>query len=313
MSPDVDAIREDGGLGSESGLLPRGLSGAWLERRTASRRALRRRMRRLLILFGACVLLGWSLSAPARPTIEELKARAVLDDYEANIVFGYNIVMQTNRYAGRYAGRSLSCTSCHLRGGTQPGGFPLNVAGVYPKWRAKNGVRNGIGMRIRDCFLYSLNGIMPPEEAPEVLAVAAYVSYLSEGEVIGRPPKGWGVPTLPDTGADPNPARGQAVYQRECVVCHGAKGEGQGAIPAVWGLNSYNAGAGLNNVQKLAGFVWANMPLGNGRSLTHQEALDVAAFIGLQYRAFDPREGRLKKLVEKIYQRFASMFAKADL
>jgi len=26
----------------------------------------------------------------ARPTIEELKARAVLDDYESNIVFGYN-------------------------------------------------------------------------------------------------------------------------------------------------------------------------------------------------------------------------------
>ena len=266
----------------------------------------------LCILFTASALIGWSLPALARPTIEELKARAVLDDYEANIVFGYNIVMQTNKYAGRYAGSSLSCTSCHLRGGTQPEGFPLNVAGVYPKWRAKNGVRNGIGMRIRDCFLYSLNGIMPPEESPEVLAVAAYVSYLSEGEVIGRPPKGWGVPSLPDTGADPNPPRGQAIYQRECVVCHGAKGEGQGPIPAVWGLNSYNAGAGLNNVQKLAGFIWANMPMGNERSLTHQEALDVAAFINLQYRAFDPREGRLKKLAERIYHRLTTIFGKPN-
>ena len=264
------------------------------------------------MLFAACALLGWSLSALARPTIEELKARAVLDDYEANVVFGYNIVMQTNKYAGRYAGSALSCTSCHLQGGTRPDGFPLNVAGVYPKWRAKNGVRNGIGMRIRDCFLYSLNGIMPPEEAPEVLAVAAYVNYLSEGEVIGRPPKGWGVPTLPDTGADPNPPRGQAIYQRECALCHGANGGGQGSIPAVWGLNSFNAGAGLNNVQKLAGFIWANMPMGNERSLTHQQALDVAAFIYLQYRAFDPREGRLKKLAEKIYHRLSLMFAKAN-
>ena len=234
----------------------------------------------------------------------------MLDDYEANIVFGYNIVMETSKYAGRYAGSSLSCTSCHLRGGTQPDGFPLNVAGVYPKWRAKNGVRNGIGMRIRDCFLYSLNGIMPPEESPEVLAVAAYVSYLSEGEVIGRPPKGWGVPTLPDTGADPNPPRGQAIYQRVCAVCHGAKGEGQGPVPAVWGLNSFNAGAGLNNVQKLAGFIWANMPMGNERSLSYQEALDVAAFINLQYRAFDPREGRLKKLAERIYHRLTLIFGK---
>ena len=281
-----------------------------MDERTAQ--LLRRTAQLLLILVAASALLGWSLSALARPTIDELKARAVLDDYEANVVFGYNIVMQTNKYAGRYAGSTLSCTSCHLQGGTRPDGFPLNVAGVYPKWRTKNGVRNGIGMRIRDCFLYSLNGIMPPEEAPEVLAVAAYISYLSEGEVIGRPPKGSGVPTLPDTGADPNPARGQDIYQRECVVCHGAKGEGQGAIPAVWGLNSYNAGAGLSNVQKLAGFIWANMPMGNERSLTFQEALDVAAFINLQYRAFDPREGRLKKLAERIYHRLAVIFAKAN-
>ncbi|HWH47935.1 MAG TPA: c-type cytochrome [Burkholderiales bacterium] len=286
------------------------MSRAWAHERTARRRAPRRVRQLLLILFAASALLGASLSALARPTIDELKARAVLDDYEANIVFGYNIVMETSKYAGRYAGSSLSCTSCHLRGGTQPDGFPLNVAGVYPKWRAKNGVRNGIGMRIRDCFLYSLNGIMPPEESPEVLAVAAYVSYLSEGEVIGRPPKGWGVPTLPDTGADPNPPRGQAIYQRVCAVCHGAKGEGQGPVPAVWGLNSFNAGAGLNNVQKLAGFIWANMPMGNERSLSYQEALDVAAFINLQYRAFDPREGRLKKLAERIYHRLTLIFGK---
>ncbi|MGH8629500.1 MAG: c-type cytochrome, partial [Burkholderiales bacterium] len=191
-----------------------------------------------LAILGILVFIGCT-SALARPTIEELRTRAVLDDYEANVVFGYNIVMETNRYAARYAGNALSCTSCHLKGGTQPDGFPLNVAGVYPKWRSKNGIRNGIGLRIRDCFLYSLNGVMPPEEAPEVLAVAAYVNYLSDGEVIGRPPKGWGVPTLPDTGADPNPARGQVVYKRECAICHGSNGEGQGPIPPVWGLHSY--------------------------------------------------------------------------
>ena len=174
-------------------------------------------------------------TAHARPTIEELKARAVLDDYESSVVFGYNIVMETNRYAARYAGNGLSCTSCHLKGGTQLDGFPLNVAGVYPKWRSKNGVRNGIGLRIRDCFLYSLNGVMPPEEAAEVQAVASYINYLSEGEVIGQPPKGAGVPTLPETGADPNPPRGQVVYKRECAICHGLNGQGGGPIPPVWG------------------------------------------------------------------------------
>ena len=260
-------------------------------------------MKNTLAIICIFVSLCYSLPSSARPTIEELKARAVLDDYESNVVFGYNIVMETNRYATRYAGNGLRCSSCHLKGGTQPDGRPLNVAGVYPKWRSKNGVRNGIGLRIRDCFLYSLNGIMPPEEAAEVQAVAAYINYLSEGELIGRPPKGFGVPTLPETGADPNPPRGQVVYKRACAACHGADGQGNGPFPPVWGLGSYNAGAGLNNVQRLAGFIWANMPMGKERSLTQQEALDVSAFLNLQHRPFDPREGRLKKLAERIYHR----------
>ena len=114
--------------------------------------------------------------------------------------------------------------------------------------------------------------------------------------------------TLPETGADPDPPRGQAVYQRECAACHGADGHGTAAAPPIWGVHSYNAGAGLHNVQKIAGFIWANMPMGKERSLTHQEAFDVAAFIQIQHRPFDPREGRLKKLAEKIYRSVSSMF-----
>ncbi len=113
---------------------------------------------------------------------------------------------------------------------------------------------------------------------------------------------------MPDTGADPNPARGQAVYQRECAACHAMNGEGHTPFPPLWGADSFNAGAGLHNVQRMAGFVWANMPIGKERSLTHQDALDVAAFMHLQYRPFDPREGRLLKLFERIYYRIAGWF-----
>ena len=306
----MEAIRYDGRFCVESGLLWLGLRSAG--ERAKLCRALTRMKRRLIVLLAFGVLIGWSLSAMARPTIEELKARAVLDDYESNVVFGYNIVMDTLRYSPRYAGGRLSCTNCHLKGGTQADGFPLNVAGVYPKWRAKNGVRNGLGMRIRDCFLYSLNGLMPPEEAPEVLAVSAYISYLSEGEVVGRPPNHWGVPTLPDTGADANPARGQAVYKRDCAVCHGGDGGGNGPIPALWGMESFNSGSGMAVTLKLAGFIWANMPRGKERTLTHQEAFDVAAFINLQHRPFDPRSGRLKKLAEQVYRSIAGFFSGPD-
>jgi len=248
--------------------------------------------------------------AQARPTIEELKSRVVLDDYESNVVYGYNIVMETRRHAARYVGNRLNCTSCHLKGGTQAEGFPLNVAGVYPKWRSKNGVRNGLELRIRDCFLYSLNGIMPPEESPEVQAIAAYIYYLSEGETIGRPPDRWGVPTLPDTGSDPNPPRGAIVYKRVCAACHGQDGNGTAAAPPLWGPGSFNAGAGLNNVQRAAGFIWANMPVGKERTLTHQEALDVAAFLHIQLRPLDPRSGNLWKFGERLLEGITSLFAK---
>ena len=253
------------------------------------------------------LLAGLALTAPAKPTIEELKARSVLDDYESNVVHGYNIVMDTPRYAPRYAGNRLSCTNCHLKAGTTPDALPLNVAGLYPRWRAKNGVRNGIGLRIRECFLYSHNGVMPPADAPEVLAIAAYINYLSEGEVIGKPPAHWSVPTLTETNQDPNPAMGEMVYKRSCVACHGADGRGREGVPPLWGPDSYNAGAGMNNVQKAAGFIRANMPLGQGRTLTQQQALDVAAYLNMQVRPFDPREGRLKKLAERVVHWFGGL------
>ena len=130
--------------------------------------------------------------------------------------------------------------------------------------------------------------------------------------MIGKPPAPWGVPTLPDTGSDPNPPRGATVFARVCAACHGRDGHGTAAAPPLWGPDSYNAGAGLNNVQRAAGFIWANMPVGNERSLTHQEALDVAAFLHLQLRPFDPRDGGLKKLMERIYHRVSTWMGKAD-
>jgi thiosulfate dehydrogenase len=265
----------------------------------------------IIVIISLTAILDSSVTV-ARPTIDELKSRDFLDDYDSNIVYGYNIIMETERYAARYNGNRLSCTNCHLNAGTTPDALPLNVAGLYPRWRSKNGVRNGIGLRIRECFLYSHNGVMPPEDAPEVLAIAAYISYLSEGEVIGRPPLGWSAPTLPETASDPNPANGEVVYKRVCSACHGDDGLGNASFPPLWGFDSYTEGAGMNNIRKAAGFIWANMPLVRGRTLSHQEALDVSAFIHMQLRPYDPREGRLKKLFEMVFHKLLQTTKKAQ-
>lgn len=249
-----------------------------------------------LLLLAHCA----AFAQHSQPSIEQLLQEPFLDDYYSNVVYGYEIVTDTQNFASRYVGNGLNCSNCHLQAGTQKDALPLNVAGMYPKWRAKNGKRNGIGLRIRECFLYSMDGIMPPDDAPEVLAISAYVTYLSQGEVMGVEPEGRGVPTLPETGYDPNPANGRAVYHEQCASCHGDQGQGIGEFPAVWGLNSYNRGAGMNRIREGAGFIWANMPLGNGRSLTHQQALDVSAYLNLQYRPADPRESKFLKLLEDL-------------
>lgn len=251
-------------------------------------------------LIAVLVVLSAGVTAAEPIPVETLLDRSYLDDYYSNVVYGYRIITQTEKYGARYTGNRLRCTNCHLDAGRKADALPLNVSGMYPKWRSKNGRRNGIGLRIRECFVYSLDGIMPPEDSPEVMAIAAYISYLSYGEVIGKVPSGRGVPTLQDTGYDPNPAAGKVIYENSCANCHGIDGQGIAAVPPLWGMDAYNAGAGMANVRRAAGFIWANMPLGQGRTLTQQDALDVSAYINMQIRPADPRERKLLKLFEAV-------------
>jgi thiosulfate dehydrogenase len=265
---------------------------------TGYSRGLRHPVTSLWILIG--FFCSFQVGAADQLPIESLLEHSYLDDYYSNVIYGYRIVTETEKYGARYTGNRLRCSNCHLDAGRREQAIPLNVAGMYPKWRSKNGRRNGIGLRIRECFVYSLDGIMPPEDAPEVMAVAAYISYLSHGEVIGETPAGRGVPTLPDTGYDPNPATGKVIYDTKCAACHGLDGQGVETFPPLWGMDAYNEGAGMANVKRAAGFIWANMPLGQERSLTHQEALDVAAYINMQIRPGDPRKHKLLKLFESV-------------
>ena len=79
------------------------------------------------------------------------------------------------------------------------------------------------------------------------------------------------------------------MYAGTCSRCHGANGEGQldasgatYAYPPLWGAHSYNVGAGMYQISKLAGFVKNNMPFGvtyRAPQLTDAEAWDVAAFV----------------------------------
>lgn len=229
------------------------------------------------------------------------------DKYGDEVRLGHKIFTETWRYARRYAGNDLSCSNCHIDAGRKANAAPMWAAfGMYPAYRSKSDRNTTLEERIQGCFRFSLNGFAPALDAPEVRALVSYFHYLSKGVPVGTDMPGRGFPQVVDTGTDPSPTRGSHAYKAKCTVCHGENGAGKRAegqkagwlFPPLWGMGSYNKGTGLHQSRHLAGFLKANMPQGAEFTLSDQEALDLAAFINLQLRPRDPRNGLIKGLLE---------------
>ncbi|MEP7313577.1 MAG: c-type cytochrome [Pseudomonadota bacterium] len=219
---------------------------------------------------------------------------AVTEDANA-VLLGEKIFTNTPRYAAQFTGNTLSCRNCHTDRGRNPLSAPLWAAAPqYPMYRSKNRSINSLEMRIADCFRYSQNGTAPPADSPELLALMAYTNWLATGLPIGIKPKASGYPALAKPAQPPDRQRGAAVYAASCAVCHGATGQGSAfagaqVIPALWGPQSYNWGAGMHTVDNAAAYAYSNMPLGAAGTLSKQQAWDVGAWINSQPRPQDPR------------------------
>lgn len=216
---------------------------------------------------------------------------------------GRAIFTNTRVAAAHYAGSDLSCSSCHLDAGRQADSSPMWAAWVaYPRYRTKDRAISTMEDRIRGCFTYSMNaqyspaGAAPPPGSDIYRDLQTYFYWLAEGAPTGGKMKGSGYPTPPLPASGYDYARGASVYEQHCSACHGADGAGQRnpdnsvAIPPLWGDRSFNWGAGMARIDLAAGFIKANMPLGQGNMLSDQEAWDVAAYIGGHERPRDPRQ-----------------------
>ena len=208
---------------------------------------------------------------------------------------GEQIFLNTGANAPGFVGNSLNCVNCHLDAGRQAKSAPMwGAYPLYPAYRSKTKHVDTFAERLRGCFTYSMNGKAPPEGDDVLVALEAYAFWMAKGAPIGEKLPGAGFGKLPKPDKAPDLQRGQVVFTAQCVLCHGADGQGQRSgetqvFPPLWGERSYNWGAGMHSIDKAAAFIQANMPLGRGGTLSAQDAWDVAAFINSHERPQDPR------------------------
>ena len=196
---------------------------------------------------------------------------------------GLQLVSDTYRQLPNNVGNTMNCTSCHLEGGTRPNAMTfVGVLDRYPTYRSRSGKIDNIQERINGCFRRSMNGTPLDEQSPEMEAIVDYMTWVSSKVKQGDKLKEAGVQLL--TPLVPDTQRGEQLYTQKCSACHQAEGQGislpdgKTIYPALWGEKSFNIGAGMARLDKASAFIKWNMPLGQGGTLTDQEAFDIAAY-----------------------------------
>jgi thiosulfate dehydrogenase len=236
------------------------------------------------------------------------------DDWGRTVRYGRDLVSRTYAFIGpevpdparHFSGNNMSCQDCHLEAGTKQFGLPFQgVYADFPNYRARSGAVGTIEDRIQGCMTRSMNGKTLPPDGAEMVAMVAYMKFLSDGRPVGAPTPGRGPGKMPEMSRAADPVHGKEVYARTCAACHGDNGlgkrvgeigDGKGyTFPPLWGPDSFNDGAGMDRLIGAANFIHNNMPNGTtwqAPVLSGQESWDVAAFVQAQPR---PKKAKLDR------------------
>jgi thiosulfate dehydrogenase len=159
----------------------------------------------------------------------------------------------------------------------------VGLPALFPMYNERAGHVISLKDRIQECFVRSENGKPLDYDGAVMQSLVSYIKWLSQPQPNRRPYIGRGLVIVPDL--KPDPKHGAAVYAMQCAGCHGQYGEGvPPQLPPVWGPYSFNDGAGMHGIKKMAAFVQHNMPQNRAGSLSPQDAFDVSAFIHSQPR-----------------------------
>ena len=278
-------------------------------------------LHKIAVLSLACSVYLFAGSAPKAYPAGELGKLVKLGEEIA-------LTTDTHPLTKDFVDNKLNCASCHLRGedgkpGTADGlSSWLDTAVSFPTWSKREKAVQTLQDRSNNCFMRSMNGKRLVNDSEASMAIAAYITWLSDGKPMHLNDKGpWG-PTnkklwpagikhfnpIQKKATHENYVNGQKVYENQCAMCHNANGEGMGEFPPLWGKDAngqwlaYNTGAGMSKLDKGAAWVKAKMPLGQGGSLSDQDAADVMLYVNAQERAdFDLDKGLLPEQKNGIY------------
>ncbi len=229
---------------------------------------------------------------------------------------GFRIFTETPVEAPGLMHGQMKCNNCHMNGGQRELSLPLvGVAAMFPEFNGRADRLFTLEDRIVGCFYRSQNStgmldlgedasahsdayeeMLPGPESPQVLALSAYLRWLSRGfepgvaapwrrkNVIAQENR---IPV-----ADLDPAKGEEIFMQHCTNCHGEEGQGvqigtKKAGPQ-WGPDSWNDGAGAARIYTLAGIIRYSMPYLDPGRLTDEEAQLVSRFINSKERPSYP-------------------------
>ena len=102
---------------------------------------------------------------------------------------GYYLVAESSKFMGplakdpskRYSGNNLSCTNCHLNGGTLSGSASwIDILDSFPQFRGRENKIGTIEERINGCMERSMNGTKLDETSDQMKAMIAYMDWISK-------------------------------------------------------------------------------------------------------------------------------------
>lgn len=229
-----------------------------------------------------------SAAIPFRiPAESEIKDSVTL----ASVRRGRALIHDTRDSLPAHVGARLACASCHVNDGTVADAMPLVGAYTrFPQYRGRSGKVDLLEDRINDCLDRSMNGKALDMKSRDMHDMVTYMAFLSRGFAPGREMQGQGIPKLDPLKGDT--ARGRQLFAVTCVACHGADGNGSAVAPPLWGPHSFNIGAGMARRNTAAAYIHQLMPQNKPRTLTPQQAFDLAAYVTSRPRPDFPGKER---------------------